>query len=125
MSPGFVPPVPFSTQQPHHFQNENPPQPALLPTQPIPKHNNKPTQALNSIELQTLPSYLICNVPVHEIQLRSGRVVNEKPKSSIIIHEENEDEEDSNELMNDVILEDVNILMVSVHTHPPQETLQE
>ena len=25
ISPGFVPPVPFITQQPHHFQNTNPP----------------------------------------------------------------------------------------------------
>ena len=82
---GFVPPVPFITQQSHHFQNANPPRPTLLHAQPIPNPNNKPTQALNSIELQTLPSYLISTVPVHEIQLRSGRVVNNKPKSSVII----------------------------------------
>ena len=35
MSPGFVPPVPFITQQPHHFMNANPPRPTLLPAQPI------------------------------------------------------------------------------------------
>ena len=46
-------------------------------------------------------------------------------KSSIIIHQENEEEEDSNEPVNDAILEDVNILKVTVHTHPPQETIQE
>ena len=71
MSPGFVPPVPFITQQPHHFQNENPPRPTLLPVQLIPNPNNKPTQALNKFELQTLPSYLVSTVPIHEIQLRS------------------------------------------------------
>ena len=68
MSPRFVPLVPFITQQPHHFQNENPPRPKLLPTQLIPNPNNKPTQALNSIDLQTLPSYVISIVPVHYIQ---------------------------------------------------------
>ena len=50
--------------------------------------------------------------------------MNNKPKSSVIIHEENEQEEDSNEPANDVILEDVNIPKVPVHTHPPQETIQ-
>ena len=73
--------------------------------------------------MQTLPSYLISTL--HEIQLRSGRVVNDKPKTSVIIHEESEEEEDSNEPVNDVILEDVNILKVPLHTHPLQETIQE
>ena len=75
--------------------------------------------------MQTSPSYLILTVPVHEIQLRSRRVVNDKPKSSVIIHEANEEEEDSNELVNDAILEDVNILNISVHTHPLQGPIQE
>ena len=81
----------------------------MLLAQPKPNPNNKPTQALNNIELQTLPSYLISTVPIHEIQLWSGRVVNDKPKTSVIIHEENDEEEDSNEPVNDAILEDVNI----------------
>ena len=51
--------------------------------------------------------------------------MNDKPKSSVIIHEENEEEEDSNEPMNDVILEDVNILKIPVHTHPLQDPIQE
>ena len=97
----------------------------MLPTQLIPKPNNKPTQALNNIELQTIPSYLISTVPVHEIQLRSGRVVNNKPKSSVIIQEPNEGEEDSSEPVNDAILEDVTIPKVPVHTHPPQEAIHE
>ena len=76
----------------------------MLPAQPIPNPNNKPAQALNNIELQTLPSYVILILPIHEIQLRSRRVVNDKPKSSVIICEENEEEEDPNEVMNDTIL---------------------
>ena len=50
--------------------------------------------------------------------------MNNKPKSSVIIQESNE-EEDSSELVNDAILEDVNITKVSVHAHPPQEIIQE
>ena len=49
--------------------------------------------------------------------------MNDKPKSSFIIHEANEEEEDSNEPVNDNILEDVNILKVPVHTHPPQGSI--
>ena len=98
-----MPLVPLITKPPHHFQNTNPPRPTLLPMQPIPNPNNKPTQALNSIKLQTLPSYVISTVPIHEIQLQSGRFVNDRPKSSVIIREEN-DEEDSNEVVNDAIL---------------------
>ena len=102
-----------------NFQNTNPLQPTLLPTQLIPNHNNKPTQALNNIELRTLPSYLVSTIPVHEIQLRSGKVVNDKPRTSVIIREENDKEEDSNEPMNDTILEDVNISKVPVPTRTP------
>ena len=40
--------------------------------------------------------------------------MNDKPKSLGIIHEENEEEEDSNEPVNDAILEDVNIPKVLV-----------
>ena len=64
-------------------------------------------------------------VPVHEIQLRSGRVVNDKPKSLFIINEANDEEKYSNEPMNDAILEDVNIPNVIVHTHPLEEIIQE
>ena len=64
-----MPLVPLITQQPHHFQNTNPPLPTLLPAQQIPNPNNKPTQSLNSIELQTISSYIILTVPIHEIQL--------------------------------------------------------
>ena len=76
----------------------------MLLAQPIPNPNNRPTQALNRIELKTLPSYVISTVLVHEIQLLSGIVVNDRPKSSLIICEENEEVEDPNEVMNDTIL---------------------
>ena len=69
MPPGFVPPVLFITQQPHHFQDANPPRSTLSPVQLIPNPNNNPTQDINNIELQILPSYLISTVHVHEIQL--------------------------------------------------------
>ena len=120
-----MPPVPLIAQQPHNFQNEIPPRPTLLLAQPIPNPNNKPTQALNSIELQTLPSYVISTTPMHEIQLRSGSVMNDKPKSSFVIHVEDEEEEYPNEVMNDIILKDVYISKIPVHTHPKQEPTQE
>ena len=74
--------------------------------------------------MKTFPSYLVSTVPIHEIQLRTVRVINDKPRTSVIIHEENaEEEEDSNEPMNDAILEDVNISKVPVPTHPPHELI--
>ena len=76
--------------------------------------------------MQTLPSYVISTVLVHEIQLRYGRVVNDRPKSSVIVREENEEEEeDPDEVMNDGILYDENISKIPMHTHPQQEPTQE
>ena len=120
-----MPPVPLITEQPHHFQNTSPPRPTLLLAQPIPNPKNNPTQALNITELQSLPSYVISTILVHEIQLRSRRVVNGKPKSSVVICEKNEEEEDPNEVMNDAILQDEDISNIPVHTHPRQEPTQE
>ena len=51
--------------------------------------------------------------------------MNNKPKSSVIIQEPNEEEEDSSEPMNDAILEDVNIPKVPVDTHLLQEAIKE
>ena len=64
-------------------------------------------------------------MPMNKIQLRSGRVVNDRPKSSVIIHEENEEEEDPNEVMNYAILQDEDISNITLHTHPHQEPTQE
>ena len=44
--------------------------------------------------------------------------MNDKPKSPVIIREENEELEDPNEVMNDTILQDVDIPKILVHTHP-------
>ena len=70
----------------------------------VPKLNNKPTQSLKIIELQTLPPYVISFVLVHEIQLLYGRVMNDKTKSSVVIHEESEEGDIPNETMNETIL---------------------
>ena len=50
--------------------------------------------------------------------------MSDRPKSSVIIHEEN-DEEYSNEVMNDAILQDVDIPKIPLDTHPQQEPIQE
>jgi hypothetical protein len=70
---------------------QNPPRPTQIPAQPIlnPK-NNKPVQAIYGTDLQTFPTYSIMLVPLQEIHLRSGKVLN--PKSSVIV-QENEEEE--------------------------------
>ena len=49
----------------------------------------------------------------------------ENPESSVIIREENEEEEDPNEFINDAILQDQDISKIPVHTHPQQEPTQE
>ena len=112
-----MPPIPLIALQPHHFQNAIPLQPTLLPAQPIPNTNNNPTQALNNNDLKNLPSYVISTAPVHEIQLWARRVVNDKPKSLVVIREESEEEENPNEIMNETILKDVVIPKSLTHTH--------
>ena len=57
----------------------------------MPNPNNKPTQPLHNFELQTFLTYVISPVPLHEIQLRSGKVL-DKQKPSVVICEEEEDE---------------------------------
>ena len=42
--------------------------------------------------------------------------MNDRPKPLVIIHEDNEEVEDPNEIMNDTILHDVP--NIPVHTHP-------
>ena len=51
--------------------------------------------------------------------------MNDKPNSSVIIREENEEEEDPNVVMNDAILQDEDISNIPVHTHPHIEQTQE
>ena len=47
--------------------------------------------------------------------------MNDRTKSLVIIHEENEEEEDPIVVMNDTILQDVP--KIPVHTHPQQEPI--
>jgi hypothetical protein len=42
---------------------------------PVPNPNNKPTQPLHNVEMQTFPMYVISHVPLQKIQLRSGKVL--------------------------------------------------
>jgi hypothetical protein len=60
--PGFVPPPlpPIPQQQPKQYHNASSQRPTLLPAQPIPNPNNKPTQPLHNVGLQT--SHLFLNV---------------------------------------------------------------
>jgi hypothetical protein len=72
----FVPPpLPSIPQQPQQYYNTSSPRPTLLPAQPVPNPNNKPTQPLHNVELQTFSTYVISLVPLHEIEIRLGKVL--------------------------------------------------
>jgi hypothetical protein len=53
-----------------------PPRPTPFPAQPIPNSNNRPTQPVQNIEVQTFPTYVITPTSLNEIRLRSGKVLN-------------------------------------------------
>jgi hypothetical protein len=75
-------------QQPMQFAPiQNPPQPTPIPAQPIPNPNNRPTQPIQNVEVQTFPTYVITLAPFNGIELRSGRVVN-KTNPTMVIKEE-------------------------------------
>jgi hypothetical protein len=121
--PGFVPPpLPPIPQQPQQFQNVNSPRPTLLPAQSVPNPNNKPTQPLHNVELQTFSTYFISHVSLHEIQLRSWKVL-DKQKPSVVIREENEDET-PDQPMDDTKWEDVIIPKYQEQKPPQSESLQ-
>jgi hypothetical protein len=105
--PGFVPPPlpPIPQQQPLQYQNESSPKLTLLPAQPVPNPNNKPPQPLHNVEIQAFPTYVITPVPLQEIQLRSGKVL-ERQRPSVVIQEE-EEEETTKQPMDDTRWEDV------------------
>jgi len=88
--------LPFPQQQPPQ-QNPNPQlmlpfqqKTNQLPSQPLPNPNNKNPQNTYMIEGQQFPTYMI--VPLNDVQLRSGRVL-EKP--SIDVQEQDTSKEDS------------------------------
>jgi hypothetical protein len=77
---------PNQQQQMQVTPNPNPPLPTPIPTQPIPNPNNRPTQLVHSLEVQTFPTYVITPTSLNEIQLRSGKVLN-RPNSIVVIQE--------------------------------------
>jgi hypothetical protein len=88
---GFVPPpLPPIPQQLQQYQNESSPRLKLLTAQPVPNPNKKPTQPLHNIEMKAFPTYFISPIPLQEIQLRSGNVLDiERPL--VVIQEEEEE----------------------------------
>ena len=75
--PGFVPPPlpPIPQQQPLQYQNQSYPRPTQLPTHLVSNPNINPPQPLNNVEIQAFPTYVITPVPLQEIQLRLGKVL--------------------------------------------------
>ena len=50
---------------------QNPPRPTPIPAQPIPNPNNRLTQPIQNIEVQTFPTFLITPALFNGIELRS------------------------------------------------------
>eukprot|EP00253_Pinus_taeda_P031731 PITA_31731 len=89
--------LPFPQQQQPSQQNPNSQlllpfqqKPNQLPSQPLPNPNNKNPQNAYTIEGQQFPTYMI--VPLNDVQLRSGRVLD---KPSIDAQKQSISEEDS------------------------------
>jgi hypothetical protein len=57
----------------------------------VPNPNKKENQPLHNVEMQTFSTYVIYHVPLHEIQLRSGKFI-DGYRPSVVIREEEEDE---------------------------------
>jgi len=70
---------------------KNPPRLTPIPSQPIPNPNNKPTQHVQNLEVQTFPTYVITPAPFSRIELRSRRVVNKTNPTMVIQEEEHVD----------------------------------
>jgi hypothetical protein len=71
----------------------------------VPNPNNNPPQPLNNVEMQAFPTYVITLVPLQEIQLRLGKVLDRK-RPSVVIQEE-EEEKTTKQPMDDTRWEDV------------------
>ena len=71
---------------------QNPLRPTQLPTQLVANPNNITTQSTYDVEIQTLPTYVITSLPIHQVQLRSIKVLQQK-KPTVVIEEELEEEE--------------------------------
>jgi hypothetical protein len=66
---------------------QNPPQPTLIPSQPFPNPNNRLTQPIQNVEVQTFPTYVITPALFNGIELRLGSIVN-KTNPTMVIQEE-------------------------------------
>jgi hypothetical protein len=133
--PGFNPPAllppsqlqpqltfplnPNQQQQMQAAPNPNPPRPTPIPAQPIPNPNNRPTQPVQNLEVQTFPTYVITPTSLNEIQLRSGKVLN-KPNSTVVIREEEHIYDQPNEEEDIPVQEEI-----PPHTPQPSEIPQE
>jgi hypothetical protein len=133
--PGFNPPslpppsqlqqqltLPLNPNQQQQMQvapNPNPPRPTPIPAQPIPNPNNRPTQPVQNLEVQTFPTYVITPTSLNEIQLRSGKVLN-KPNSTVVIQEEEQIDNQPNEEEDILVQEEI-----PPHTPQPSEIPQE
>lgn len=73
----------------------------MLPVQPVPNpsHNRLP-QPVKNIDIHPFRTYMIAAIPVNEIQLRSGKIVN-KGKSVVVIQEEVTSTSSENHFQND------------------------
>jgi hypothetical protein len=72
---------PINANQQQNQAAQNPLKPTTIPTQPISNPNNRTTHPMKNTEVQTFPTY--------EIQLQSGKVVNQS-NPAVIIQEEND-----------------------------------
>jgi hypothetical protein len=88
----------------------------------VPNTNNKPTQPLHNVELQTFLTYVISLVPLHKIQLSSGKVL-DRQRPSIVIWEEEEDET-PDQPTDDTKWEDVIIPKDQEHKLPQSKSSQ-
>ena len=67
--------------------------------------NNNPPQPLNNVEMHAFSTYVITLVPLQEIQIRSGKVL-ESQRPLVVIQEE-EEEETTKQPTDDTRWEDV------------------
>ena len=88
-----IPPIIPQIQQPLPLPNApNPPRPTQFSSQPIANPNNRVEKPAYNTRTQTLPTYVITIVSVQQVQLRSRKVLHQKP--SVVIEEENEEEDE-------------------------------
>ena len=85
-------PITPQIQQPLPLPNAPKPRPTQFPSQPIENPNNREGKLAYNMGTQTLPTYVITTIPAQQVQLRSRKVLHQKP--SVVIEEEIEEEEE-------------------------------